>query len=86
MLGADRHSNFADTIVAYNLAEGMSLGHDCILVLPGDDLRSAWLSKLPYNLSLVEEEISNSSSLPMFCASVSRFCCSYDLARRYEQP
>ena len=88
LIESDRHSNFADTLINYALAEGMSVGHDCALVLPSEDLVGPWLARLPFNLSLTGDQpdmdgSSSSMTVPPFSATVSRFCCSYDLGRRY---
>lgn len=51
LLHEDEHSNYADTILAYSLAEAISQKHKVLLIVQDVDEAKAILSALPFNLN-----------------------------------
>jgi hypothetical protein len=95
LIAADRHSNFAESLCSYALAEGLSAGHDCLCLFPQREFVQQTLSKLPFNLTYSGEHPeangpsgndpdSTNKTPGSFKSSTScvRYCCSYDLSRR----
>jgi hypothetical protein len=90
LVAADRHSNFADIVCSYALAEGISVGHDCVCLVPSQYAVEETLTALPFNLTYATDHPDDggdtSKGAPAVnaasTASCTRYCCSYDLSRR----
>jgi hypothetical protein len=90
LVAADRHSNFADIVCSYALAEGISVGHDCVCLVPSQHAVEETLTALPFNLTYATDHPDDggdtSKGAPTVnaasTASCTRYCCSYDLSRR----
>ena len=53
LIELDRLTSYGNTLLLYNLAEGISCSHNCLLLstATSDDVCNSILAKLPYNLS-----------------------------------
>ena len=74
LLGTDIHSNFADTLMAYGLAEALSMRQHCLILTQDPVETRALIDSLAYNRTL-------GTDAP---GSKSHFGCSYDLSRRLQ--
>lgn len=74
LIGSDLHSSYADTMLGYGLAEGVSMHQPCLLLTADSAEAQTVLESLPYNRT-IGSNISDTKS---------QFCCSYDLSRQLQ--
>ena len=121
MVNSDIHSNHADTLLSYMMAESLSMGHGTLFVTSDEASGGeTLLGSLPFNrtlnstISKIEENQAEdrkeedakshlkvawqyakyikssssktSSSSSSLIISGSHYCCSYDLAKRMQEP
>jgi len=74
LIGSDLHSNYADTLLSYGLAEALSMRQPCLLLTADLRAQQELLASLPFNRTI--------GTAPP--GSKSHFCCSYDLSRQLQ--
>ena len=77
LVASDLHSGYADSLVGYGLAEGLSMQQRCLVLAATPFAAEALLGALPYNRVLGDTSRSNGKSK-------STYCCSYDLSRKLQ--
>ena len=60
----DTYSNYGDTLIAYNLAQSISLGHATLLLTLSAQENASWLLSLPFNQNFVIES-TNEDCVPV---------------------
>jgi elongator complex protein 4 len=55
LLESDLYSDYADTLLAYSIAEALSNSQDAVLVVESRRAADVLLGSLPYNLTLADE-------------------------------